>query len=78
MASAQPQTEGKRTRYYLGKKYPGVYLTPQEAICLFYSLRKCTSKNISVIMGIHFRTVEYYRDNIRCKLGAVSKQDLIQ
>lgn len=77
IAPVKPTVEGKRTRYYLGKKYPGVYLTSQEAICLFYSIQKFTSKNISVLMDIHFRTVEYYRDNVRCKLGAISKKDLI-
>lgn len=75
--SIQPQIIGKRIRYYLGKNYPGVYLTPQEAICLFYIVRKFTSKHISTLMDIHFRTVEYYRDNIRCKLGAISKKDLL-
>ncbi len=29
------------------------------------------------MMKINFRTVEYYRENICCKVGAVSKKDLL-
>ena len=73
----EPIQVGKRTRYYLGKKYPGVYFTVQEAKCMFYFFQKFSSKKISVVMKIDFRTVEYYRENIRCKIGAISKKDLI-
>ncbi len=73
----EPSQVGKRTRYYLGKKYPGVYFTVQEAKCMFYCIQKFSSKKISGVMKIDFRTVEYYRENIRCKIGAISKKDLI-
>ncbi len=73
----KPQYIGKRTRYYLGKKFSGVYLTAQEAKCLHYLILKYTSKKTAVMLKINFRTVEYYRENIRCKVGAVSKKDLL-
>lgn len=73
----KPQKKGKRTRYYLGEKFPGVYLTAQEAKCLHYLILKYTSKKTAIIMKINFRTVEYYRENIRCKVGAFSKKDLL-
>ncbi len=69
--------EGKRTRYYLGEKYPGIYFTPQEAKCMFYCINRFTSKKTSQLMKINFRTVEYYRENMREKIGAISKKDLI-
>jgi DNA-binding CsgD family transcriptional regulator len=75
--SLQSRCAGKRIRYYLGGGYPNVYLIPQEAKCLFYCLQKFTSKKTAEIMKLSFRTVEYYRDNIRCKVGAFSKRELI-
>ncbi len=74
----EPQKIGKKTRYYLGKNHPGVFLTSQEAKCMYYCIHNLTSKKIGVIMNIHFRTVEYYRDNIRCKVNADSKKELIE
>ena len=75
--SLTPIQEGKRERYYLGQKYPGVYFTSQEAKCMFYCMHRLSSKKISSLMNINFRTVEYYRGNMRDKIGAISKKDLI-
>lgn len=72
-----PAREGKRERYYLGKKYPGVYFTSQEAKCMFYVINKLSSRETSLHMKINFRTVEHYRVNMRDKIGAMSKEDLI-
>jgi FixJ family two-component response regulator len=69
---------GKKTRYYLGNHYPGIFLTEQEAKCMFYCMQKFTSKKTGFFMDINFRTVEYYRDNIRCKIGADSKKEMIE
>lgn len=74
----KPKKIGRKMRYYLGKKYPGIFFTTQEAKCMFYCLEKLTSKKIGIMMNIHFRTVEYYRDNIRCKIAADSKKELIE
>ena len=72
-----PTQDGKRTRYYLGEKYPGIYFTSQEAKCMFYCMNRFTSKKTSQYMKIDFRTVESYRENMREKIGAISKKDLI-
>jgi DNA-binding CsgD family transcriptional regulator len=75
--SLTPIKEGKRIRYYLGEKYPEIYFTSQEAKCMFYCLNRLSSKKTSQLMKINFRTVEYYRENMREKVGATSKRDLI-
>lgn len=77
-SSVAPLRMGKKSRYYLGKNHPGVFLTSQEAKCMYYCIHNLTSKKIGIIMNIHFRTVEYYRDNIRYKVNADSKKELIE
>lgn len=75
--NTSPDIIRKRIRYYLGKKYPRTYLTTQEAKCLYSLVKNFTSKKTAILMGINFRTVEYYRESIRCKLGPISKEDLL-
>ncbi len=47
---------------------PGKYnLSKREQECLFYVLREKTAKQIAKILGLSFRTVEFYIENIKNK-----------
>ncbi len=67
----------KPERYRLGGEFGDKYLTRQEARCMVCFLRGNTVKSTARIMDLSPRTVEYYVNNIKKKLGVVSKSDLV-
>ena len=55
-----------------------VYLSKREQECLRLSIKGYTAKRISRVLEISFRTVEEYLTNIKIKLGANSKAEMIE
>jgi len=53
-------------------------LSKQEQLCIHYLLKGKTAKETVKEMKISFRTVEYYFENIKDKLGCFRKRDLFQ
>lgn len=43
--------ENRRKRYYLGNKYPRIYLTSQEATCLIHLMDGITNKDTALAMN---------------------------
>lgn len=52
-------------------------LSARERDCLKYLLLGKTAKETGLLMKLSFRTVEYYFENIKDKLGCYSKRELI-
>lgn len=52
-------------------------LSTRERDCLRYLLMGKTAKETALLMKISFRTVEYYFENIKDKLGCFSKRELV-
>lgn len=52
-------------------------LNSRESECLFFLLRKCTAKNIAIILKISHRTVEDYIETLKFKFFCNTKIDLI-
>ena len=55
-----------------------VSLFPRECDILHYLPRGKTAKQIALILGISYRTVERHLENIRIKTGVYSKAELIE
>ena len=55
-----------------------VHLSKREQQCLHYTIKGYTAKRIARALGISYRTVQEYITNIRIKVGAESKADLIE
>jgi DNA-binding CsgD family transcriptional regulator len=53
------------------------YLTCREKEVLQYLIKCKTANEISSIMKLSRRTIEHYTDNIKEKMGAISKSHLI-
>ncbi len=71
-------TRGPRHRVvYLGEVFPGVYFTQREAHCALLLLNGATVKLIAKHLGLSYRTVEYYMDNIKAKIQRRRKGDVI-
>jgi DNA-binding CsgD family transcriptional regulator len=64
-------------RYELGDKFPDVYFTQREAECMALMMRGKKHDDVAGILGLSPRTVEYYIERMREKLGANTKFDLI-
>ena len=58
----------KRMRYYLGDA-SGLYLTLREYECLQLMAQGLTMKKTAEILGLSARTVEFYLQNIKDKMG---------
>lgn len=54
------------------------YLSKRELECLQLTIKGFTAKRIARELGISYRTVEEYIANIRIKMGASSKAELIE
>lgn len=63
--------------YYIGNSLKDSGLTNREIECLFYAVRGKTASQIGKILSISKRTVETHINNIKSKLGCVTKSDLI-
>jgi DNA-binding CsgD family transcriptional regulator len=55
----------------------GVNLTIRESDCIKLIIRGKTAKEIGDLLGLSNRTVEYYLENIKCKLNVNSRSELI-
>ncbi len=64
-------------RFYLGKNYPDIYFTSQEARCIKHLLNGLTYKEVGDILQLSPRTVIFYTSNMQAKLGCSSKKELI-
>ena len=67
-----------RFRYYLGRKYPGIYLTSQEASCVTQLLKNMKYHDIGKILGKSPPTVNFYLRNVRIKLKCKNRAQLIE
>ncbi len=63
--------------YYVDPPYDGVYFTQREAECLFYLMRGMTIVATAAMLELSPRTVEFYVKNMRIKMNALSKSDLL-
>lgn len=63
--------------YYIGTNENPFCLSPRELECLFLTLRSMTAKQIAEQLGLSKRSVEFYIDNIKNKMGCTTKSELI-
>jgi DNA-binding CsgD family transcriptional regulator len=76
--SGEKALRGPRAQaVYLGCHYPGIYLTPREAHTALLLLKGYTMRSTAMALGLSARTVEYYLDNIKAKLGVRRRADVI-
>lgn len=59
-------------------KINNIHLSHRELECLHLTVRGFTAKRVARHLGISYRTVEEYLNNIRLKAGVSSKSDLIE
>ncbi len=64
--------------YFLGEPFEGVYLTEREMQVVRFLLVGKTFKQAGKRLKISHRTVEYYVKNMKAKLGARSKDELLR
>lgn len=55
----------------------GIYLSKQETLCLHYTIEGKTAKEVALIIGLSYRTVESYLAHIKVKLNCRTKSELI-
>lgn len=76
-AITPPEVTGRK-KYYLGKKYANVYFTAQEARYMYYALKNFRNKKIVEMMQLSPRTGSWYCENMRHKIGAKHKKDMVR
>jgi len=64
--------------YYLGDKFPNIYLTKREAECVFWLIQCRTISETGLKMGLSPRTVEFYIRNLKLKLDCKNKRELLK
>jgi len=61
------------SRYELGKKFSNIYLTKREAECMALMLQDKKNDDIAKELGLSPRTIGYYFEQMRKKLGVNTK-----
>lgn len=64
-------------RYSLGAKYKHTYFTKREAECMVWLLENKTIGDVAMMLGLSKRTVEFYINHMKTKIGCRTKRDLI-
>jgi len=64
-------------RYYLAGEIQGTYLTKREAQCVINLVQGKSAKEVGKILKLSPRTVEYYLEKIKRKLGCRNQTELI-
>ncbi len=67
----------KEQAYYLSANENPFQLSERELECLFFTLRGSTAKQIAEQFGLSKRSIEYYLDNIKNKMGCTTKTELV-
>lgn len=70
-------SETQINRYFLHTKSGSQYLTKREYECLSYIAKGKTFKETGYYLGLTERTVGYYINNIKARLGCHSKSQLV-
>lgn len=63
--------------YFLGETYEGIYFTKREIETLSYLLQGKTIPETGKMLRLSARTIEFYVKNMKLKIGAKSKNDLL-
>jgi DNA-binding CsgD family transcriptional regulator len=63
--------------YSLGDNFKDISFTQREAECMFLLLKGKTILQVSKILGLSSRTVEFYVKNMKIKLHCRTKSELI-
>lgn len=74
------QVKKKRNKpsfYYLGKKHHSVYFTQREAECMTAMISEKTNIKIGAKLNLSPRTVEFYLQNMKKKVGCRTKKELL-
>lgn len=66
-----------QSSYILGTQFSDLKLTDRQSEVLFYLLRGKTVKQIGLLLGISYRTVDEYMEQLKHKFGAMNKHELI-
>lgn len=64
--------------YFLGDQFPEVYLTQREFETLYFLERGHTIVDTGRCLNLSARTIEFYVKNMKLKVGAKTKADLLE
>lgn len=73
----QKSKKGIGVSVRLRGKYSNIYFTYRETECVVWLLRGKKISDIATILNISLRTVEYYLENVKAKVGCRTKFELI-
>ncbi len=69
---------GDKYRLYFVCEEQEYYFTPREVQCIIHLLDGKTLAETADLLDLSRRTVEYYVNNMKLKLGCHSKQELLK
>ena len=69
--------KGRYIRYGLGNRYGQAYFTKRESECMVLLLKGKTIDNVATEFNLSPRTIEFYVNNMKSKVGCRTKSELI-
>ena len=73
----ETKTQVSLPTYLLGDDYKDTYFTKRETETLYYLLQGRTIPETARILRLSSRTIEFYVKNMKLKIGAKTKQELV-
>jgi PAS domain S-box-containing protein len=67
----------KAKKYFLTGEYEDIYLTKRQAECAYCLANGKTVKETGKLLGLSYRTIEFYLENVKVKLGVNTRSELI-
>lgn len=71
------QKKSANAVYYIGGDFADLYFTKREAETLFYLLQGQTIPEVGRSLDLSARTIEFYVKNMKLKIGAKTKKELL-
>ena len=65
----------QRNQYHLTPPFAHIHLTEREAQCVYHLIQGKTLKSTAEILDLSPRTVEFYVNNIKDRMGIIKKKD---
>lgn len=69
--------ERSKLKFHIHENFIQSYLTAREAECIYFLMQGNTMKQVARVLNLSHRTVEFYLNNVKDKMGMRKKTEVL-